>query len=90
MRVIALIIALLPVAASAIDLSKDQRNAIEGRIQPFSQVRIELPRLHEGSLTRYEAAMGAPAAGLALPVALAPPLEGSVRVHSVWAHDTHD
>lgn len=40
MRVIALIIALLPVAASAIDLSKDQRNAIEGRIQPFSQVCV--------------------------------------------------
>jgi cytochrome c5 len=40
MRVIALIIAFLPLAASAIDLSKDQRNAIEARIQPFSQVCV--------------------------------------------------
>lgn len=40
MRVIALIFAFLPFAASAIDLSKDQRNAIEERIQPFSQVCV--------------------------------------------------
>jgi len=40
MRVIALIIAFMPLMASAIDLSKAQRSAIEERIQPFSQVCV--------------------------------------------------
>lgn len=40
MRIIALIVMLLPLMASAIELSKDQRNAIEARIQPYSQICV--------------------------------------------------
>lgn len=40
MRFIAFIVALLPLAAAAIDLSKDQRAAIEDRIKPYSQVCV--------------------------------------------------
>ena len=40
MRFVALIFALIPVMASAIDLSKEQRAAIEARIQPYSQVCV--------------------------------------------------
>ena len=40
MRFIAIIFALIPLMASAIDLSKEQRAAIEERIQPYSQVCI--------------------------------------------------
>lgn len=40
MRFVALIFALIPLAASAIELSKEQRAAIEERIQPYSQVCV--------------------------------------------------
>jgi cytochrome c5 len=38
MRLFAILLALLPIAAYAVDLSKEQRAEIEGRIKPFGQV----------------------------------------------------
>ena len=40
MRFVALIFALIPVFASAVDLSKAQRAAIEERIKPYSEVCV--------------------------------------------------
>jgi cytochrome c5 len=40
MRFVALIFALMPLLASAADLSKEQRAAIEARITPYSQVCV--------------------------------------------------
>lgn len=40
MRLLALIFALIPLLATAADLTKEQRAAIEERIKPFSQVCV--------------------------------------------------
>lgn len=40
MRIVALVIALIPLFASAADLSKAQRAAIEARIAPYSEVCV--------------------------------------------------
>lgn len=38
MRIFAILLALLPLAAYAVDLTKEQRAEIEGRIKPFGEV----------------------------------------------------
>ena len=40
MRFIAIAFALIPLTVSALELSKEQRAAIEARIQPYSQVCV--------------------------------------------------